>query len=252
MDNRNRNDQSTCESEQARARLMRYAVETEHAPEDPSPLLRRFAKRVLPTALHYPVRSAATDALRLRERHHANNLARKGDIRLHLGSGRRRKPGWVNIDLFLGAPVDLGWKLPRPLPFAPQTVNAIFHEHLLEHLTLEQGLALLDECHRLLRLGGILRIGVPDAGVYLRAYAGDDRRILDEVRPGRPTRLLAIQEVFYRHGHRTMYDLETLTLLCKAAGFSRVEERSFGDSRLDPAPDSEGRRSETLYVEAVR
>jgi predicted SAM-dependent methyltransferase len=247
-----KDSESIRESEEARAQLMRYVTETENLPEDPTSLLRRFAKRVLPTALHYPVRSAATDALRLRERHHASNLARKGDIRLHLGSGRRRKPGWVNIDLFLGAPVDLGWKLPRPLPFAPQTVNAIFHEHLLEHLTLEQGLALLDECHRLLRLGGILRIGVPDAGGYLRAYAGDDRRILDEVRPGRPTRLLAIQEVFYRHGHRTMYDLETLTLLCKAAGFSRVEERSFGDSRLDPAPDSEGRRLETLYVEAVR
>jgi predicted SAM-dependent methyltransferase len=237
---------------EARARLTRYVAETKRAPGDPNPPLRRFAKRVLPRALHYPLRSAATDVLRSRERRRANGLARGGRVRLHLGSGRRRKPGWVNIDLFLGAPVDLGWKLPRPLPFTPQTVDAIFHEHLLEHLTLEQGLALLDECNRLLRPGGVLRIGVPDAGAYLRAYSGDDWRMVEGVRPGHPTRLLAIQEVFYGHGHRTMYDLETLTLVCNASGFERVEQRSFGDSRLDPAPDSEARRLETLYVECVR
>lgn len=252
MDTEEKNGEFVRESNEARARLTRYVAETKKAPEAPNPPLRRFAKRLLPRVLHYPLRSAATDVLRPRERRRANALAREGSVRLHLGSGRRRKPGWINIDLVPGAPVDLGWKLPRPLPFAPQTVEAIFHEHLLEHLTLEQGLALLDECHRLLRPGGVLRIGVPDAGAYLRAYAGAEWHIVEGLRPGRPTRLLAIQEVFYRHGHRTMYDLDTLTLLCKASGFQTIEPRSFGDSRLDPAPDSEARRLETLYVESLR
>jgi hypothetical protein len=72
------------------------------------------------------------------------------------------------------------------------------------------------------------------------------------VRPLAPTRLLAVQELFYWPGHATMYDFETLRLLIAAAGFEAVERGGFGDSRIDPCPDSEHRREETLYVEAIR
>jgi predicted SAM-dependent methyltransferase len=168
-----------------------------------------------------------------------------------MGSGRSPKLGWVNLDLF-GDPVDLAWDLCRPLPLQESSVDAIFQEHVLEHFTLEKGLALTGECYRVLKPGGVLRIGVPDAKAYARAYLRDGGGPIASVRPGRPTRLLALQEVFYRHGHRTMYDFDTLALVCNAAGFETVEHRRFGDSRLAPCPDSEHRRRETLYVEAVK
>jgi hypothetical protein len=38
----------------------------------------------------------------------------------------------------------------------------------------------------------------------------------------------------------------------RAAGFEVIEQRDFGDSRLRPCPDSENRRPETPYVEAVK
>ena len=205
---------------------------------------------MIPQTLRFPVRLAATRLVSSRERRKARALARRRPLLLHLGSQKMRKEGWVNVDL-VGYPVDLAWDFARPFPFPDMRVDAIFLEHVLEHFTLEQGLALVQEAHRLLKPGGVLRVGVPDAETYLRAYVDSDG-FLNRMRPLAPTRLLAVQELFYWPGHATMYDFETLGLLIAAAGFEAVERGRFGDSRIDRCPDSEHRREETLYVEAVR
>jgi predicted SAM-dependent methyltransferase len=219
------------------------------APQPGEPAAKRVAKRIFPSPLRMGPRLAATRALRAREERRLAALPRP--LRLHLGSGNEHKDGWVNVDL-AGYPVEIAWNLARPLPLPEATVEAIFHEHLLEHLTLAEGLAFCAEAHRVLQPGGILRIGVPDAGAAARSYVEDPAGFLSRVRPGRPTPMLALQELFYYPGHRTMYDFETLALLVRAAGFDGPEQRQFGETALEPIPDSAHRRDETLYVEAVR
>jgi predicted SAM-dependent methyltransferase len=219
------------------------------APRPDEPAAKRVAKRLFPTPLRMGPRLIATRAVRSRERGRLSRRPRP--LRLHLGSGNEHKEGWVNVDL-AGYPVEAAWNLARPLPLPAGVAEAIFHEHLLEHLTLDQGLAFCVESHRLLRPDGILRVGVPDAGAAARSYAGDGGAFLEHVRPGRPTAMLALQELFYYPCHRTMYDFETLALLLRAAGFRAPEKREFGETDLDPPPDSPHRREETLYVEARR
>jgi predicted SAM-dependent methyltransferase len=169
-------------------------------------------------------------------------------VLLHIGSGQNPKPGWTNIDL-LGAPVDVAWDLAHGIPFPDASVNAIFHEHLMEHLTLRDGLRLCRECHRVLRADGILRIAVPDAGALLGSYAGTKERTWAEAAP---TPMLAVDALFYEHGHRAMYDGELLTLFVATAGFRLAEVSEFGHSRLEAVPDDFDRREGTLYVEAVK
>lgn len=220
--------------------------------------VRGLAKRVLPlgvrVALRERWRTAITDALRPYERRRARALADSGQaVRLHLGSGYLHKDGWVNVDLaVIPAPVELRWNLVHPLPFEDGTVDAIFHEHLLEHIPAQFGMQLLRDSHRVLKPGGVLRVGVPDAGAYLRDYASGGGGIIDRMRPGRPTPMLAVQEVFYRYNHRTMFDGETLVAFCLAAGFEHAEVKAFGESTLSPCPDSEERRAESVYVEAYK
>ncbi|HLJ69543.1 MAG TPA: methyltransferase domain-containing protein [Chloroflexota bacterium] len=213
--------------------------------------LVRTWRRLFPQWMRTPIRCAITDAMGVRRQDRLEAIRQRRPLQLHLGSGDRYKEGWVNVDL-VGHRVDLPWNLNRPLPLETGTVDAVFHEHVLEHLTLERGLALLEECHRVLRPGGTLRIGVPDAEAYVRSYCSDPNGFLTAMRPGRPTPLLALQEEFYWHGHRTMYDFETLSLVGVAAGFGRFKRCAFGESGLDPAPDSAGREGDTLYVETVR
>jgi len=179
---------------------------------------------------------------------------RHGDrpLRLHLGCGDAYLPGWINIDLARpGRRQDLSWDLRRGLPFPDGAAEAIFSEHLFEHLSLASGLRLLEECRRVLAPKGVLRIGVPDLDRYVSSYLGDDP-LIDDYRPGRPTRGLAFGEIFFFYGHYSMYDFETLELILRAAGFTIVEHSKFGEGRLVPSPDSQERRPETLYVEEVK
>lgn len=137
-------------------------------------------------------------------------------LRLHLGSGGSRHEGWVNIDL-LGPPTDLAWDLRKGIPFLEGLAEAVFHEHLLEHLPLTATLPLLRECRRVLRRGGVLRVGVPDAERYIRDYVRPSGFIAT-FRPGRPTPSLALAEVAYCYGHLSLWDGSRLCVALAEAG----------------------------------
>jgi predicted SAM-dependent methyltransferase len=175
-------------------------------------------------------------------------LEEGGPLRLHLGSGGHPLDGWVNIDI-LGMEPDLYWDLRSGIPFPDGSAEAVFLEHVIEHFTLADDLDLLIECRRVLRPGGIIRLGVPDFGRYLESYATDGA-FIDRLRPDRPTRLLAVGEVAQEHGHRSVWDGETLELVLTEAGFKDARRRDFGDSELDPVPDSAMREPESVYAEA--
>jgi predicted SAM-dependent methyltransferase len=238
-----------------RAKLHEYfsrvdAIQQRLRSDKPSdPRLRLLVRKIVPPGFRGTARMLLTDAAMPWERRKLREIkARPGPLRLHLGCGGEAKPGWVNIDL-IGDPVELAWNLARGVPFEDGSVSAIFHEHLLEHIPLRAGVGLMDECFRVLEPGAILRIAVPDAGKLIESYNGD-RDYLESLHPERPTKLLAVQELFYWHRHMTMYDAETLGLLFRAAGFDDPKERVFGDTELEDAPDTPWRAPETLYMEA--
>jgi len=213
--------------------------------------LRRITKHAVPVRRRGTARMIVTNAVIPIQRRKARRIAQQdGPLRLHLGSGGEPKKGWLNVDL-AGDPIDLAWNLAHGIPFGDGSVDAIFHEHLLEHIPLRAAAGLMDECFRVLKPGGILRIGVPDAGELLQSYVGDGE-YLEAIHPGRPTRLLGVQELFYWHRHTTMYDEETLALMFRAGGFPTPSKRKFGDTELDEAPDTERRRAESLYMEAAK
>jgi predicted SAM-dependent methyltransferase len=211
--------------------------------------LRLMTKNLVPPRYRGTVRMVLTDLTKPVQRRKLDAIkATSGPLRLHLGCGGEPKENWVNIDL-VGDPIQLAWNLAKGVPFEDNSVDAIFHEHLLEHIPLRSGFILMNESFRVLKPGGILRIGVPDAGGLLDSYNGDGSYI-EEIHPNRPTRLLAVQELFYWHRHTTMFDEETLALMFRAAGFEEPKRRKFGDTDLGQAPDTERRRAETLYMEA--
>lgn len=226
-------------------------IQAEDRSGGPSFGLSSLVRHAVPRALRPHLKVALTRGIMPLALLAARRQAGRGEIlRLHLGCGATRLSGWTNVD-FVGTGADWFWDLKFPLPFPVGSTEAIFHEHLLEHLPLEQAVRLTQDCWTLLKRGGVLRIGVPDFRKYSESYMGDGQ-FIEALRPGRPTRLLALAEVVYRYDHRSVWDGETLSKLLGELGFRDVRVRSFGESMIQPPPDSEHRRAETLYVESVR
>ena len=211
----------------------------------------RALRRVTPYGVRQWAKLNGTTLLVPVSRRKAHRILREpGDLQLHLACGTNRLPGWVNIDI-LGMHPDFYWDLRRGIPFPDGSARAVFLEHFLEHLTYGQVLDTLAECYRVLGPGGRIRAGVPDFGRYMESYVGDGA-FIEELRPQRPTSLLAVAEVALDHGHRSVWDGTTLKLVLAEAGFVNVELRTFGDSALEPAPDSPTRERETVYAEGEK
>lgn len=146
--------------------------------------------------------------------------------RLHIGCGQQSIPGWINIDN-QGLPgVDQVLDVRRGLPF--QDVSSIYAEHFLEHLSLDDGLAFLRECRRILSPDGVLRLSTPNLDwVILTHYHGptlpEAEARLDCVR---------INRAFHGWGHQFLYNRHMLAAALQSAGFERIVSCRYGESAL--------------------
>jgi predicted SAM-dependent methyltransferase len=217
----------------------------------PATGLSKLVGQVIPSGFRHGARVIATRAISPVQRRKAAALVDGRPTRLNVGCGSSTLEGWINIDL-VGLPVDLAWDIAGSLPFADGTVDAVFHEHVIEHMSGAAGYRFLKDCHRVLRPGGVMRVVAPDASRYMKSYFDPDHEFMTSFRGERPTPMLALQEEFYSFGHQAVYDPETIEFFCRTIGFDRIEERTFGESRIDPCPDSEHRVPDSFYVEAVK
>ncbi|MEV8512165.1 methyltransferase domain-containing protein [Dactylosporangium sp. NPDC051484] len=154
----------------------------------------------------------------------------------------------------------------RPLPVTDDTVDWVYAEHLIEHVTLRAGIAWLTEVRRILRPGGLLRITTPDLRVYAESYVNGDgffgkhrrrmNRALSGIAPAMPERgAFMFNQLFYVYGHRWLYDLGELRHALTSAGFAEdaIVVRAFREgARPDVADlDQVLRNDETIYVEVT-
>jgi predicted SAM-dependent methyltransferase len=155
---------------------------------------------------------------------------------LQIGSGGRAKTGWLNSDLIAG---DIYLDLSRLLPIPDGSFAYVFGEHVIEHLSERAGYRLLDQLHRILRPGGVLRLTTPDLRKCISLY--EDRnavvshaeyaRYLDAVTGKRHERACQVfNDLMHRWGHRYIYDEEDLRAKLIAAGFREVTRREPGQS----------------------
>ena len=186
---------------------------------------------------------------------------------VHVGCGKHGKDGWVNMDCFPAKRDNCLYDIRKDLPFDDQSVRGIFTEHVVEHLDYTEEIPVfLAECFRCLEPGGVLRIIVPDAEKYLRAYVQGGWSGFEPVRPlvnvnedpwfkhRYHTPMELVNAVFHQgQQHRFAYDAETMEFLLRHAGFTQVARREFGQS-ANPALclDVPGRAMESLYMEAVK
>lgn len=175
---------------------------------------------------------------------------------LHVGCGPLRPQNFINVDRKWGKGVDLCWDITKkPYPIKDGSLDGIFTEHVLEHIPYVHGKGNLAEFHRMLKPGGVLRIIMPDAELYMRRYVEkrSDPTVQIPFGENDPNPMVSINRIFYSWGHQFLWDHETLFQQLKEAGFSNFGSVAFKEgSNPDLLLDTEKRRSESFYVEAIR
>lgn len=161
-------------------------------------------------------------------------------------------PGWINADLD-PAPGGVKWDLTRPIPEPDNSIDFIFNEHFIEHLTREQGVRFLADCRRALRVGGVLRIVTPHLAALLSDYrAGILDRYVPTWRPNTPCQM--VNEGMRLWGHQFLYDWEEMSMVLRESGFQFFDQVEYGKSKfsdligIDQRPQSFAE----LIVEATK
>ena len=172
--------------------------------------------------------------------------------KLHLGCGDNLLSGWSNID-FNGWRGVIEHNLTRPLPLNAEIVKFIFSEHLIEHITRDEALALTRDCYRVLVPGGVLRLSTPNLRTIVDGYLGGMKAEWKDLdwQPQTPCQMLNGSVRLW--GHQFIYDFEELKLLLHEAGFQKVERVDWRESSYDDLKGLENRPfQDDLIVEAVK
>lgn len=186
-------------------------------------------------------------------------LDRNNKVMLNIGCGTDYKKGWINIDNNSDNnidTIDLNWDLRNPLPFDDGTVDYIFNEHFLEHLTVEEGQKSLRDFKRVLKPGGVMRIAMPDLDEAVKNYS-------DKKWKSKPiiknfgmefveTNAELLNMVFSWWGHKWLYNWEELERRLKQAGFTKMQRSKHSKSKYKELNNLETRQESVLIAEATK
>lgn len=178
---------------------------------------------------------------------------------INLGSGPAPVDSFINIDFF-GSPQAMGADLRYPLNLPSECTSGLFTEHALEHLSYLEVQNLLNECFRVLRPSGLLRVIVPDIALFIRHYYQGNSDWFAEwervtlLPRGRKlsTMMEALSFVTQEYGHRSSWDFETMEYFMRRAGFVDILRSSFRQGvnpDLLKDMDAEDRKLVSLYIE---
>ena len=205
--------------------------------------------------------------LLLRLKHFFKNCSYKNKnypnncLKLHLGCGTVYKDGWINIDNNSDNNIqklDLKYDLSKGIPFKDSSVDYIYNEHFLEHLTVKEGKVFLKECKRVLKKDGVLRIAMPDLETTVNEYFNPNWKEDNAERFKKfglthiKTRAERINIAFRSWGHKWLYDREELERRLKEAGFVNIKFCNLRESDYPELRNLETRDESILIAECVK
>ena len=129
--------------------------------------------------------------------------------------------------------------LERPLPFADNSIDRIFAEHTIEHVSIQSAYSFFEECHRILVPGGAVRITVPSVVNVFNKKTPAYINFLKAHGWGDGSESSALKAIIFQHGHQTMWTIESLLVCLTNVGF-RAREAELYKSEIPEFNNVEG------------
>lgn len=202
---------------------------------------------------HMPSRAPKFHTLTSKEKNYLN-LGCGNQLRQIMGGGHTI----INADFFshlkpyktYSTPMP-EWQLDLRYPLqCPHNIfDGVFSEHTLEHLYIDDAIALLREIFRILKPNGTIRLSVPDLEFHIQQYLNAKKQ--DSTQQSLASEY--IRKLTQDYLHLSVWDYDGLSYALEMVGFVDIQRSSFNNGRDKSLLfDATQRAFASLYVEASK
>jgi predicted SAM-dependent methyltransferase len=174
---------------------------------------------------------------------------------LHWGCGPITPYGWVNSDLYQHPGVDVAADVRAGLPFAENEFDYIVSMHALPEIAYPDQDGTLRELRRILRPGGVLRLGLPDMEKAIKAYLSKDVDyfLVPDEHVSSVGGKMIVQLTWYGMC-RCMFTQDFATELLQRNSFRRIDACSYRQTKSEFAGivELDNRELESFFLEAYK
>jgi predicted SAM-dependent methyltransferase len=139
------------------------------------------------------------------------NVVSDAPMKIQFCCGGNRLPGWDNRDM--------DTDITKPLPFKDGAASHVLVEHGIEHISHAEAWNFLQECHRILKPRGIVRIAIPDITRMWSEMTREYQNAVQRGGHGDGTAKSCIKAAIFEHGHKGAWNRELLATMMQAVGF---------------------------------
>jgi predicted SAM-dependent methyltransferase len=163
--------------------------------------------------------------------------------KLHIGCGDNVLDGWLNSNYYPDPSHIIHLDATESFPLGNNEFDYIFSEHMIEHIPYEDGLLMLNECFRILKPDGRIRISTPNLLFLVDLYNPDKSDLQLEYIKWATDRFIpnvgahedtyVINNFVRDWGHSFIYDEKALRLSLEKAGFTNITKCELNQSDSD-------------------
>jgi predicted SAM-dependent methyltransferase len=178
---------------------------------------------------------------RKRQAHLIEQYLQQHNVRkIQIGAQSNSIAGWLNLDLLPKSHEVVYMDATKTFPFPSGSIDYIYTEHMIEHISFSDAQFMIAECFRVLKPQGRIRVSTPNLAYIVSLYQSNktdaqkryiefsvDRYLKNSV----PTQDVYVVNNFFRDwGHQFIHDYKSLEYLLTSSGFLQVKSCSVMES----------------------